>query len=77
MTIHQDVNLYATLLEAGEKVTHALRPGRIAWAQVASGSVTLNGEKLEAGDGVAIRGIPTLEITGTSSSEVLLFDMTP
>lgn len=77
VTIHQDVDLYATILGDGDKVSHELNPGRIAWVQVASGTVTLNGEQLYPGDGVAIENAGTLELAGTSETEVLLFDMKP
>lgn len=76
VTIHQDVDLYATALEAGETVTHTLRRERVAWVQVARGAIELNGNHLEAGDGAAIESVSDLAITGTASSEVLLFDMT-
>src|SRR5262245_5659987 len=37
VTIHQDVDLYATRLEAGEALRHDLKPGRHAWVHVARG----------------------------------------
>ena len=37
LTIHQDVDLYATALERGERVSLALRAGRGVWVQVADG----------------------------------------
>ena len=76
VTIHQDVDLYATLLSDGETVSHDLADGRKGWVQVATGTVTLNGRELDAGDGVAVQGPATIEIAGTSDTEVLLFDMT-
>jgi redox-sensitive bicupin YhaK (pirin superfamily) len=76
VTIHQDVDLYAGLLAAGEKATHRLAPGRHAWVQVARGAVTLNGERLEAGDGAAVTGESALALAGTEDpAEVLLFDL--
>src|SRR5581483_6022908 len=42
LTIHQDVDLYSTLLEKGKAVSHALQPGRHAWIQVTRGGLTLN-----------------------------------
>ena len=33
LSVRVDAELYATKLEAGESVTHALKPGRLAWAQ--------------------------------------------
>ena len=75
VTIHQDVDLYATLLDADERVRHDLRDGRNGWVQVARGSVVLNGNRLSAGDGVALRGAQTVELAGADDAEVLLFDM--
>ena len=75
VTIHRDVDFYATVLGDGDKVAHELKPGRIAWVQVARGTATLNGEQLYPGDGVGIEDAQKLELVGTSESEVLVFDM--
>lgn len=75
ITIHQDVDLYAGLLDAGDRATLALRNGRIGWVQVARGTVTVNGEQLRAGDGAALKDVKTLEIEGRGASEILVFDM--
>lgn len=77
VTINQDVDLYATILTDGETVTHEIAPGRGGWVQVARGSVLLNGERLEEGDGAAISISGTLRIDGIDDAEVLLFDMAP
>jgi hypothetical protein len=73
--IRQDNDLYATVLGAGESVKHELKPERHAYVQVARGSVTLNGRKLEEGDGAAISSEKTVELTGADKAEVLLFDL--
>lgn len=73
--IHQDVDLFAATLEAGQSVAHTLQPGRHAWLQVACGGVALNGARLAAGDGAAISDEPTLEITANEDAEILLFDL--
>jgi len=73
--IRQDNELYATVLRPGEAVKHELKPERHAYVQVARGSVTLNGKALEVGDGAAISEEKTLELTGVSDAEVLLFDL--
>jgi redox-sensitive bicupin YhaK (pirin superfamily) len=75
VTIHQDVDLYTTLLAPGEQITYRLKPQRYAWLQVARGAVRLNGTRLEAGDGAAIREEELLEIKANDPSEILLFDM--
>jgi quercetin 2,3-dioxygenase len=77
VTIHQDVNLYAALLQQDASVSHTLTANRIAWLQVARGSVVLNGQPLAAGDGVAISQSDTLTLQNKESAfaEILLFDM--
>jgi hypothetical protein len=75
VTIHRDVDFYATLLGNGHRVTHELKTGRGAWVHVARGSVRLNGTALSAGDGVAIEAAGTLTLDGANDAEVLLFDM--
>ena len=77
VTIHQDADLYASLLSDGQEVSHALRDGRKVWVQVARGTVRLNGHQLDAGDGAAISDERSVTIAGVSKdAEVLLFDMT-
>jgi quercetin 2,3-dioxygenase len=76
IVIHQDIDLYATSLQSGEAVNHALQDDRVAWVQVASGSVQLNGQILVAGDGAAIDEESKVTLEALSDdSEVLLFDM--
>ncbi|MGB3199547.1 MAG: pirin family protein [Nodosilinea sp.] len=76
VTIHQDVNLYATTLAAGDRVNHSLAPGRVAWVQVVRGAVTLSDSDLTAGDGAAVSDLDTLALAGVADeAEVLLFDM--
>ncbi|MEO5930319.1 MAG: pirin family protein [Candidatus Kapaibacterium sp.] len=75
VTINQDVDLYATLLEPGERVEHAVRTGRHAWVQVAKGAIELNGHPLRHGDGAAITNEERLTLSATESAEVLLFDL--
>jgi redox-sensitive bicupin YhaK (pirin superfamily) len=75
VTIHQDTTLSTTLLAPGVRVEHALGAKRYAWIQVARGAVTVNGERLETGDGVAVAGEGTLTITGVLDAEVLVFDL--
>ncbi len=75
VTIHQDVDLYAALLEDGETLGHEFADGRKGWVQVARGSVLLNGNQLYPGDGVAMDGRSAITLAGSSGAEVLLFDM--
>jgi len=71
--IHQDVQLYASLLNGGP-VTHEFASGRHGWLQVAKGNVEINGQKLKEGDGAAISDERSVTISG-SGAEILLFDL--
>ncbi len=77
VTIHQDARLSIALLAGGERVRHELAKGRRAFVHVARGELTLNGERLRAGDGAAISDEAALEIAGTGdgAAEVLVFDL--
>jgi len=75
LTIHQDVRLYASVLEKGTELSHALAAGRKAWVQVARGRVLVNGKELVAGDGVALTHEASVTVAGAEPSEVLLFDL--
>ncbi len=75
VTIHQDIELYAAVLGAGGSVRHELKPDRHAYVQVVRGSVKLNGQKLEAGDGAAISEEKTVELIGVKDAEMLVFDL--
>ena len=75
VTIHQDVDLYSGLFDGQERATFTLRKGRLAWVQVASGSVTISGEQLAAGDGAAIEDVTEITVEDGVGAEILLFDM--
>lgn len=75
VTIHQDVDLYASMLSAGAELTHGFAAGRKGWAQVVKGNIELNGQPMAAGDGAAIDGVDTVSILAQADSEVLVFDM--
>ena len=73
--IHQDVELFTSILDEKREVTHTLEQGRGAWLQVASGTVNLNGINLNAGDAAAVEQEEMLRIQAKVKSEILLFDL--
>ena len=76
IVIHQDVELFAGILNRGEQTTHPFRNGRNGWLQVAPGSVEANGQRLDAGDGAAISDEATIVVKGQADrSELLVFDL--
>lgn len=75
VTIHQDVDLYASLLPSGETVTFAPRENRKVWVQLVKGGLTVNGADLREGDGAAIVDERAIAVRASDASEFLLFDL--
>lgn len=75
ISIKQDADVYISRLAAGDRLDFSLRPSRGAWVQVISGHISLNGQKLTAGDALAITDEAALNITAEEKSELILFDL--
>jgi redox-sensitive bicupin YhaK (pirin superfamily) len=75
LTIHQDVDIYATLLEPSQSARLHLRSGRHAWVQVIRGDVSLNDHDMHEGDGAAITKETAVEMTALAEAEFLIFDL--
>ena len=73
--VHQAVDLYACVLETGNKLQHSFAPGHSGYLQIVSGAVTANGERLEAGDGATIDDLQELTVESSNEAEAVLFDM--
>ena len=72
--IHQDADIHLYKLTKGDSAKHELANLRHAWVHVATGSVTVNGNPLKAGDSAAISG-EGIELNGGETSQALLFDL--
>jgi redox-sensitive bicupin YhaK (pirin superfamily) len=75
VTIDRNLDLYVALLGRNELIDYRPADGRKIWLQIARGSVRVNGEPLEAGDGAAFESEPKIELRSLEDSEILLFDM--
>ncbi|MDJ0843108.1 pirin family protein [Crocosphaera sp.] len=76
LTINQDARLYATVLNEGDRIDYRGDSDRLCWLHVAKGSVEINGETLETGDGAAITEEGKINLLGKKdNTEILLFDL--
>jgi redox-sensitive bicupin YhaK (pirin superfamily) len=75
LTLNEDIDMYAGLLEEVHVVTHVPRAGRLQWVQIARGSLNVNGIALKQGDGAAIRDETKLVFDKAQNAEIILFDM--
>lgn len=75
VTIHQEAEIYASILDADSTVTHSTQSDRKVFVQVISGELSVNGEAVSAGDGVQLHDTAEVEVSASSEAEFLLFDM--
>ena len=77
MRIKSNADIYAATLNGDQSVETFLPEGHGAWIQVASGEVTVNGQDLRRGDGLAVQKAGRLEFTRGVEAEFVYFDMWP
>lgn len=75
MAICQDATLYVAHLEAGGEITHTLAPGRKAYVVGFLGQAEVNGQLLNARDGLAVAEVEQLTLTAQGSGSLLLADL--
>lgn len=74
LPLYQDAAMLCATLARGETATHGLGSGRHAYLVPARGAVTVNGVKVNAGDGCAIADETNLTIQALADSELVLID---
>jgi len=75
VVIHQDVDLYASLLTADKSVGFEIKAGRKVWLQIVKGKVSTGGQVLSAGDGLGLLDSGSIDLTAQENAEFLLFDL--
>ena len=73
--IHQDACVYAGLFDGDERATLALAPGRLGYVHVARGTLSVNGQRLAAGDALKLSDEATVVIGDGEGAEILVFDL--
>jgi redox-sensitive bicupin YhaK (pirin superfamily) len=75
VSIHQDARVYAALLDGAERAVHPLAPGRRAYVHVARGALSVQGQRLAAGDALKVERAGEVALERGAQAEVLLFDL--
>ena len=75
LTIDQDAAIYVSAFGAGQEVTHTTGPGRKAYAFVISGSLAVNGTRVDQGDQARLASEAVLRITAEADTEMILLDL--
>jgi redox-sensitive bicupin YhaK (pirin superfamily) len=74
LPIRANARVLGASLKAGESLDYTLASGRYGYLVPAKGKVEVNGVKLDARDGAAIRDEPALRITAQEDAELVLVD---
>ena len=74
VSVHQDVSMYVSRLDADAVVEHTIADGRGGYFYLITGEVEMNGETLHTGDAANIIGAGALTVKASAVSELLLVD---
>jgi redox-sensitive bicupin YhaK (pirin superfamily) len=75
LVIDQDVRVYVGAFDEGEAANLELPPGRYGYVHIARGGISLNGMRMQAGDGARVVDEANLKLTDGYGAEVLVFDL--
>lgn len=76
LKIHQDAEMYSTLIHKGNHMIHEMKPGRSAWLHVVTGRILAEDLVLQTGDGAGFTHELSVSFTAQEPTEILLFDLT-
>jgi redox-sensitive bicupin YhaK (pirin superfamily) len=74
LPIRTDARVVAATLKAGESAEYALGKARRAYLVPAKGAVEIDGVRINARDGAAIKDVETLKVKALEDSEIVLVD---
>lgn len=77
LTVQQDAKVFLVGLDGTEQVQLDWAQPRFVYVHLARGQVQVNGQPLQAGDGLYCRYPEQLRLTHGVNAEVLLFDLRP
>jgi len=74
LPIRADARVVGATLKSGETVAYAAGKGRSLYLVPATGAVEIDGVRVNARDGAAIKDVEVLRVTAVEDSEIVLVD---
>ena len=74
LPIRTEARVLGATIKAGERATLAVDPGRHVYLVPATGAIDVNGVRVNARDGAAIRDEKNIEIAGLQDAEIVLVE---
>ena len=75
IAIRQDASIMRGICKSGDTAAIKTNPNRRTWIQLISGDLEVNGEKLSAGDAIALWEVEAVDISAVSDAHFLYFDL--
>ena len=75
LAMRAEALIYAGTFDGSQTAETTLEDGHKGWIQVARGSVDVNGQRLEAGDGLGVSGSGRIFVSQGIEAEILYFDL--
>lgn len=75
LKIHQDADIYASILDQDGRLHFEALPNRHYWIQIISGKFVVQNHLLNAGDGAALTEETSIDISCKEGGEFLFFDL--
>lgn len=75
VSMNADARLFAGLFDGGESFDMALPAGRKTYVHLVRGKLTVNGQRLTAGDAALLENEAALRLDAGEQAEVLVFDL--
>ncbi|BBM87538.1 pirin family protein [Candidatus Uabimicrobium amorphum] len=75
LTINQDVEIFIGDFDANHGLEYNLETSRHLWFQVISGSISIDGHTLQAGDGSSVSNKEIVNIQANTAAKFLIFDL--
>ena len=72
LPIRTDARVVGATLKAGETASYPIGSDRQGYLVPASGAIEVNGVRVQARDGAAVKDVDTLEVTALEDSEIVL-----
>ena len=73
--LHADTSLYRAALAAGGSLDIAVAKDRHLWVQAVRGNATVAGQRMAAGDGLAVSDLASVTMSTEAGAELLVFDL--
>jgi redox-sensitive bicupin YhaK (pirin superfamily) len=74
LPIRTQARVLGATVKAGERISYTLGQGRHAYLVPAKGAIEIDGTRIDARDGVAIRDVDAIELTAIEDSELVMVD---